>query len=166
MLPQHRHGMSTLLTRHTQHASTKLRTLIPVASVAQPSSTSTSQTSKAALLEAVSLADRGLLTDSAVRKCIDDAISSLEASSNGRCTTSNELSATWKLLYTTEKETLFILEKAGAFGTKAGDVFQVGAGVALVAKRCGGGLLWGWHGMYGIAMVAYWPGTTCTFTIQ
>ncbi|KAJ9528600.1 hypothetical protein QJQ45_020424 [Haematococcus lacustris] len=42
-------------------------------------------------------------------------------------TTDNKLlSATWKLLWTTEKETQFILRQAGLFGTQAGDVFQAG----------------------------------------
>jgi len=40
-------------------------------------------------------------------------------------TTDASLSATWKLLWTTEKETLFIVEKAGLFGTEAGEVYQV-----------------------------------------
>ncbi|GAQ91539.1 hypothetical protein KFL_008030010 [Klebsormidium nitens] len=35
------------------------------------------------------------------------------------------LTADWKLLWTTEKETLFILQRAGVFGTTAGDVWQV-----------------------------------------
>lgn len=40
-------------------------------------------------------------------------------------TTSDSLSATWRLLWTTEKEQLFIIEKAPLFGTQAGDVLQV-----------------------------------------
>ncbi|PKI42025.1 hypothetical protein CRG98_037587 [Punica granatum] len=35
------------------------------------------------------------------------------------------LSATWRLLWTTEKEQLFIIENARWFGTAAGDVLQV-----------------------------------------
>lgn len=40
---------------------------------------------------------------------------------------SESLSADWRLLWTTEKETLFILQRAGVFGTKAGNVWQVSA---------------------------------------
>lgn len=40
-------------------------------------------------------------------------------------TTDDSLSATWRLLWTTEKEQLFIIEKAPLFGTQAGDVLQV-----------------------------------------
>lgn len=44
-------------------------------------------------------------------------------------TDSSQLSATWRLLWTTEKETLFIVDKlAPLFGTAAGDVFQVRCG--------------------------------------
>jgi hypothetical protein len=35
------------------------------------------------------------------------------------------LTGTWKLVWTTEKETLWLLKNAGLFGTAAGDVFQV-----------------------------------------
>jgi len=35
------------------------------------------------------------------------------------------LDATWRLLWTTEKEILFILKYAGIFGTQAGEVYQV-----------------------------------------
>ncbi|CAL8472039.1 g11581 [Coccomyxa elongata] len=41
------------------------------------------------------------------------------------CPCRTGLSATWRLLWTTEKETLFILKNAGWFGTEAGEVFQV-----------------------------------------
>lgn len=40
-------------------------------------------------------------------------------------TTGDSLSATWRLLWTTEKEQLFIIEKAYLFGTQTGDVLQV-----------------------------------------
>lgn len=42
-----------------------------------------------------------------------------------RVTTGSSLSGTWRLLWTTEKEQLFIIKNAGFFGTKAGDVLQV-----------------------------------------
>lgn len=40
-------------------------------------------------------------------------------------TTGASLSGTWRLLWTTEKEQLFIIEKAHLFGTETGDVLQV-----------------------------------------
>lgn len=40
-------------------------------------------------------------------------------------TTGPSLSGTWKLLWTTEKEQLFIIDNAHWFGTEAGDVLQV-----------------------------------------
>lgn len=51
-----------------------------------------------------------------------DALASLGRNS---VTTDDSLSATWRLLWTTEKEQLFIIEKAYLFGTQAGDVLQV-----------------------------------------
>lgn len=44
-------------------------------------------------------------------------------------TSASSLTATWRLLWTTEQETLFILKNAGLFGTVVGEVYQVrGAG--------------------------------------
>ncbi|KAI3783033.1 hypothetical protein L2E82_13095 [Cichorium intybus] len=44
---------------------------------------------------------------------------------NDHVTTDASLSGTWRLLWTTEKEQLFIIKNASFFGTKAGDVLQV-----------------------------------------
>lgn len=53
-------------------------------------------------------------------------VNQLQADSSNSVTTDSELlSATWRLLWTTEKETQFILKNAGLFGTCAGDVYQV-----------------------------------------
>ncbi|KAK9804798.1 hypothetical protein WJX72_006110 [[Myrmecia] bisecta] len=52
------------------------------------------------------------------------SIEALVELGKGDTTTGSGLSACWKLLWTTEKETLFILKKAGLFGTKAGEVYQ------------------------------------------
>lgn len=49
----------------------------------------------------------------------------MAAFGTGSVTTGDSLSATWRLLWTTEKEQLFIIQKAYLFGTQAGDVFQV-----------------------------------------
>jgi hypothetical protein len=52
-------------------------------------------------------------------------VEQLKAAQQGSSTTqANTLSATWKLLWTTEKETLFIMKNAPVFGTKAGGVYQ------------------------------------------
>ena len=55
--------------------------------------------------------------------CVVDRLAALAR--DATTTASDELSGTWKLLWTTEKETQFILKNAGVFGTRAGDVFQV-----------------------------------------
>jgi hypothetical protein len=54
-----------------------------------------------------------------------NAIESMTVIGRSSITTDDSLSATWRLLWTTEKEQLFIIEKAGLFGTTAGDVLQV-----------------------------------------
>lgn len=72
--------------------------------------------------------DRGLKTqkDSTRRSSIIEAIDALaELGRDTVTTTAESLSATWRLLWTTEKEQLFIIEKAYLFGTQTGDVLQV-----------------------------------------
>ncbi|GJP33983.1 hypothetical protein CLOM_g18469 [Closterium sp. NIES-68] len=67
------------------------------------------------------------MTDEEINREILAAIESLERLVDVAVTvtTSDEsLSATWKLLWTTEKETLFIFKQAPFFGTKAGETFQ------------------------------------------
>jgi hypothetical protein len=90
----------------------------------------TPQSSKSAkdhLLTLISDQDRGLKTQNNPSKLasIVSAIDTLAAIGAGSVTTGDNLSATWRLLWTTEKEQLFIIEKADLFGTKAGDVLQV-----------------------------------------
>ncbi len=70
-------------------------------------------------------AQRGLNTARTAE--IMDRINALKASSAAAASNDMGLSATWRLLWTTEKETLFILKNAGFFGTAAGEVFQVRA---------------------------------------
>lgn len=48
-----------------------------------------------------------------------------------------EITGDWKLVWTTEKETLFILQRAGLFGTSAGDVWQVVLASPSCATSCG-----------------------------
>ncbi|EFJ31779.1 hypothetical protein SELMODRAFT_36934, partial [Selaginella moellendorffii] len=53
-----------------------------------------------------------------------EALAAESASSDG-ITTDSRLSGTWRMLWTTEKEQLFIVDKAPLFGTRAGDILQV-----------------------------------------
>eukprot|EP00892_Ulva_mutabilis_P004221 jgi/Ulvmu1/2170/UM013_0014.1 len=69
--------------------------------------------------------DRGVTTSAETKAAILGEVEQLCAQTTDVETTGPALSATWKLIWTTEKESLFILEKAGLFGTKAGEVYQV-----------------------------------------
>ncbi|XP_072988468.1 probable plastid-lipid-associated protein 11, chloroplastic [Typha latifolia] len=82
---------------------------------------------KSDLLRLVSDQDRGLRSqlDPAKRAEIIDAIDALATIGSGSITTDGLLSATWRMLWTTEKEQLFIIKNANLFGTEAGDVLQV-----------------------------------------
>eukprot|EP00879_Flechtneria_rotunda_P015292 GHRR01015985.1.p1 GENE.GHRR01015985.1~~GHRR01015985.1.p1 ORF type:complete len:181 (+),score=32.10 GHRR01015985.1:202-744(+) len=85
------------------------------------------------LFTALEGTERGLKTQPQVQAQIIDLVKQLKQGQLGIATTDAKLlSATWKLLWTTEKETLFILKNAGFFGTKAGDVYQV---IDINAKR-------------------------------
>ncbi|KAL3649431.1 putative plastid-lipid-associated protein 11, chloroplastic [Castilleja foliolosa] len=79
------------------------------------------------LLRLVSDQDRGLKTQSDPQKLsqIIEAIDSLAAAGRGTITTDESLSSTWRMLWTTEKEQLFIIKNAPILGTSAGDVLQV-----------------------------------------
>lgn len=85
------------------------------------------QRAKQNLLELISEEDRGLRTqkDATKRDAIVSAIESMAVIGRSSITTGDSLSATWRLLWTTEKEQLFIIEKAGLFRTSVGDVLQV-----------------------------------------
>lgn len=86
-----------------------------------------SPSAKQHLLSLISDQDRGLKTqkDPSKRVSIIQAIDVMAELGKDTVTTDNSLSATWRLLWTTEKEQLFIIEKAPLFGTQAGDVLQV-----------------------------------------
>lgn len=77
------------------------------------------------MLAAVDGSDRGLKTTKQARQAIDKAVDELQKLGEGSVTTDSKLSAQWKLVWTTEKESLFILQTAPRFGTEAGDVYQV-----------------------------------------
>lgn len=87
------------------------------------------------LLELTERTQRGTKTDSVTRKKIMTLVDAFEDLQKGQQTIGDVLNATWKLAWTTEKETLFIINTAWLFGTKAGDVYQVTA--SLILWGCG-----------------------------
>ncbi|WVZ86648.1 hypothetical protein U9M48_033399 [Paspalum notatum var. saurae] len=84
---------------------------------------------KADLLRLIADQDRGLETQSDPSRLADivGCIDALAAVSPGADTVSDaeKLSGTWRLLWTTEQEQLFIVRNAPFFRTAAGDVLQV-----------------------------------------
>lgn len=78
-------------------------------------------------MDLISDQDRSLRSqkDAVKRDAIVNAIEAMAVIGRSSVTTGDSLSATWRLLWTTEKEQLFIIEKAGLFGTRAGEVLQV-----------------------------------------
>lgn len=79
------------------------------------------------LLTLISDEQRGLKTlkNPSNRSKIIESIEEIAALGSDTITTGPSLSGTWRLLWTTEKEQLFIIENASWFGTRAGDVLQV-----------------------------------------
>ncbi|KAL4859226.1 Acyl-coenzyme A oxidase [Chlorella vulgaris] len=75
------------------------------------------------LLTSIEGSERGLCT--ANGEAVLAAAMELAQLGIGQTNTDDRLSATWRLLWTTEKETLFILKRAPWLRTAAGDVFQV-----------------------------------------
>ncbi|PSC71095.1 cytochrome P450 [Micractinium conductrix] len=97
---------------------------------AKPAAPSAEELARAAarsrLLDAVKDQQRGLKTSKQQRDEVLAAAAELAELQGGAATTdADSLSATWQLVWTTEKETLFILENARWFGTAAGEVYQV-----------------------------------------
>jgi len=98
------------------------------------SSVSTS-TLKSELLDFITPLSRGLDASSEDVMFIRGMISSLaeaqqaqrssEDSSSSSSSSQASLTGSWKLTFTSEQETLFILKNAALFGTEAGDVWQV-----------------------------------------
>ncbi|XP_050282257.1 probable plastid-lipid-associated protein 11, chloroplastic [Quercus robur] len=105
-----------------KHRHTKITTCSSSSSL-----TAQSQSAKRHLLSLISDQDRGLKTqrDPPKRASIVEAIDALAVLGRDTVTTGGSLSATWRMLWTTEKEQLFIVENARLFGTAAGDVLQV-----------------------------------------
>ncbi|CAA6663292.1 unnamed protein product [Spirodela intermedia] len=82
---------------------------------------------KADLLDLISDQERGVLTEGnpARRSEIVRAVEALSVYGKDMTTSGPSLSGTWRMLWTTEKEQLFIIKNAYLFGTKTGDVLQV-----------------------------------------
>ncbi|XP_059651605.1 probable plastid-lipid-associated protein 11, chloroplastic [Cornus florida] len=95
--------------------------------LARSSLTDQSLTAKRILLDLISDQDRGLKTQNNPRMLseIVEAIDAMAVVGSDSVTTGSSLSGTWRLLWTTEKEQLFIIKNASLFGTQAGDVLQV-----------------------------------------
>ncbi|RWR87458.1 putative plastid-lipid-associated protein 11 [Cinnamomum micranthum f. kanehirae] len=91
------------------------------------SSSSPSLVAKDELLSLISDQERGLKTEGnpSKRSKIIEAIEALSIVGKDTITTDSLLSATWRMMWTTEKEQLFIIKNAPLFGTQAGDVLQV-----------------------------------------
>lgn len=88
------------------------------------------------LLQSIDGQERGVTTTAEQRAAVLEAVDALRELGAGATTTgAQDLSATWRLLWTTEKESLFILQRAGLFGTAAGDVFQVPSVPHLFVRR-------------------------------
>ena len=114
---------------------------------------SAAATTVARLRSLVTPTDRGLLTTPQQLLEIQACVELLAASTRGggqrgeageagaeaatmtTTTSPSSLSATWRLLWTTERETLFILKNAGLFGTVAGEVYQVRLLAALLTDN-------------------------------
>lgn len=80
------------------------------------------------LLGLIATEERGVKTqhDATKRAQILEAIETLGVPGREQTTTdADALSATWRMLWTTEKEQLFIIDKSPLFGTRAGEVLQV-----------------------------------------
>jgi hypothetical protein len=79
------------------------------------------------LLRLIQGEERGLRTqkDAVKRAQIIKAIDALGELGKESTTTDSSLTSTWRMLWTTEKEQLFIIKNAHLFGTEAGDILQV-----------------------------------------
>ncbi|GAX78009.1 hypothetical protein CEUSTIGMA_g5451.t1 [Chlamydomonas eustigma] len=76
--------------------------------------------------------EKDLIQSSLLEQDIRKLVSSLQACPYPCQAYDEKLSSTWRLLWTTEKETLFILANAKFFGTSAGNVYQI---IDVNAKR-------------------------------
>ncbi|KAL3693645.1 hypothetical protein R1sor_007296 [Riccia sorocarpa] len=79
------------------------------------------------LLGLVAGEERGLRTqkNSSKKEQIIKAVDALAELASGSVTTDESLTAAWRMVWTTEKEQLFIVERANLFGTEAGEILQI-----------------------------------------
>ncbi|KAL9251484.1 putative plastid-lipid-associated protein 11, chloroplastic [Drosera capensis] len=85
-------------------------------------------TPKSQLLSLIADQHRGLATQRNPhhRSLIIESIHGLSELGKGTVTTGDgSLSGTWRMLWTTEKEQLYVIRNGPVFGTEAGDVLQV-----------------------------------------
>lgn len=103
------------------------RSLRPPAAAPPASSAESLLLAKADLLDLISDQERGVLTEGnpARRSEIIRTVEALSVYGKDLVTSGPSLSGTWRMLWTTEKEQLFIIKNAYLFGTKTGDVLQV-----------------------------------------
>lgn len=99
----------------------------PSSAPTQPFTPAPTLDPKSRLLSLISDQDRGLKTQQNPSKQAEiiGAIDELAAIGKDRVTTDSSLSGTWRMLWTTEKEQLYIIKNASWFGTQTGDVLQV-----------------------------------------
>ena len=107
-LPQHRYCTSwPPLPRPHVHAVMQMRVSCGPLDTLIGRLTSKSQgrrnAAESRLLKAIESSERGLTVSPSSRQTILDAVNELEDIGRGTVTTGSELSATWRLLYTTEK---------------------------------------------------------------
>ncbi|KAG1674848.1 hypothetical protein FOA52_015236 [Chlamydomonas sp. UWO 241] len=106
----------------TSAAPLRARSLLRTSTVTR----ATPRQAKTRLLDLASTTRLGLETKQDTARAIDACVDELVGDSSGSTTVpSSSLSACWRLIYTTERETLWILKNAGLFGTAAGEVYQV-----------------------------------------
>mmetsp|Transcript_15117 Transcript_15117/g.47017 ORF Transcript_15117/g.47017 Transcript_15117/m.47017 type:complete len:143 (-) Transcript_15117:470-898(-) len=112
------------------------RTIPAAAAAAVPGSEA--HAARERLLAAAAGTRRGAATPPSARQALDEAIETLCRLGEGQVYTGEDLSAAWRLVWTTEKESLWLLENGGLFGTQAGESYQVhisGLSNAFVSTR-------------------------------
>eukprot|EP01026_Neomeris_dumetosa_P071337 TRINITY_DN7196_c0_g1_i4.p1 TRINITY_DN7196_c0_g1~~TRINITY_DN7196_c0_g1_i4.p1 ORF type:complete len:197 (-),score=7.63 TRINITY_DN7196_c0_g1_i4:286-876(-) len=81
---------------------------------------------KSNLLNKLKQTQRGISTSPQLKTEIEQHILQLSSIQKTSTTTiDNKINGTWRLLWTTEKETLFILKNAQFFGTTGGEAYQI-----------------------------------------
>eukprot|EP00262_Sarcandra_glabra_P006504 TRINITY_DN18836_c0_g1_i1.p1 TRINITY_DN18836_c0_g1~~TRINITY_DN18836_c0_g1_i1.p1 ORF type:complete len:232 (-),score=19.73 TRINITY_DN18836_c0_g1_i1:191-886(-) len=106
---------------HHRHLNHKMTT------ACSTSISNESQLAKDDLLGLIADQERGIKTERhhSKRSKIIEAVDALSVYGKDTVTTGSSLSGTWRMLWTTEKEQLFIIKNASLFGTETGDVLQV-----------------------------------------